>query len=47
MIESFNPERGPEGGPEQERECDECSGRGVKDGKTCPKCNGKGWILKR
>ena len=44
----FNPEKGPEGGPEQEQSCPDCAGRGVKqDGQTCPRCNGTGMILKR
>jgi DnaJ-class molecular chaperone len=47
-VDRWNPERGPEGGPEQERYCPDCVGRGVDDnGKKCPRCNGTGKILKR
>lgn len=48
MVARFNPEKGPEGGPEQERDCPDCGGRGVdQDGNTCKRCNGSGQILKR
>jgi serine/threonine protein kinase len=47
-ITRFNPERGPEGGPEQERPCPDCAGRGVdQKGQTCSRCNGSGVIVKR
>lgn len=48
IITRFNPERGPEGGPEQERPCPDCAGKGVdQKGQTCSRCNGSGVILKR
>ena len=47
MGERWNPEKGPEGGPETERECPDCGGKGMVDGKTCEKCKGAGVILKR
>jgi DnaJ-class molecular chaperone len=44
----FNPERGPEGGPEQERDCPDCAGKGVdQSGNKCARCGGRGQILKR
>jgi DnaJ-class molecular chaperone len=39
-------EKGPERGPEREKPCPECQGRGHdKDGKTCARCKGRGSVL--
>ncbi len=37
-------ERGPERGPEREKTCPDCQGKGSKNGKTCDRCGDRGAI---
>lgn len=37
-------EQWPEKEPHEEP-CPECGGSGQKDGETCERCDGRGWIL--